>query len=494
MKLNVKNFGPIKEGEIDLSKRFYVFVGHNNSGKTYMANLVWSFFDWRVTRGFFKHNYDVDFYTKVIDKEIDNGIQIEVKEFLKYGLTFYNAFLRSYFPQVLNISKEHFLLKETFFEAKTSVQHIIPPNFKYLFTLGNNIYLLKSLSISNLELEILKKTDSISILALNNSYKKLKELGYDSYYRTPRNFSYKEALNHIAIIFTFNLIIGINETFFLPANRIFYPSFYKYVYDIAKLEKDKIDQKLNNGNTDLNGLKALSKRPYTKPMDRLLEEIYNLNKNVKPTNFYTPLLQKIEKLIGGKIITKSSEGIAPIEFYLQMDNGEELDMYLSSSAANQLTTLYLYLKYWAMPSNNFLIIDEPEENLHPQNQTALLDILMQFANMNNNRVLITTHSSLMTDAVNNYVHIAYLKDKGKDVKSIIEENNLDISINEHLKQEDFGVYFFGNGTITPYEASEYGVFFKDFAQEEDRVKDIAYTLKDHIYQLRKEKTSTSTVS
>lgn len=42
MEIAVKNFGPIKSGSIDLSKRFYVFVGHNNSGKTYMANLVWS--------------------------------------------------------------------------------------------------------------------------------------------------------------------------------------------------------------------------------------------------------------------------------------------------------------------------------------------------------------------------------------------------------------------------------------------------------------------
>ena len=46
MKLQVKNLGPIRQGEIDLDKRFYVFVGYNNSGKTYMAQVVWTVLDY----------------------------------------------------------------------------------------------------------------------------------------------------------------------------------------------------------------------------------------------------------------------------------------------------------------------------------------------------------------------------------------------------------------------------------------------------------------
>jgi len=61
---------------------------------------------------------------------------------------------------------------------------------------------------------------------------------------------------------------------------------------------------------------------------------------------------------------------------------------------NQLSTLYLYFKYWAHQENNFLMIDEPEENLHPKNQIALLNVLLTFAQTNNNKVLMTTHSRL----------------------------------------------------------------------------------------------------
>ena len=45
MQLIINNLGPIKQGEIDLAKNFYVFVGYNNSGKTYMSHLFWTLFN-----------------------------------------------------------------------------------------------------------------------------------------------------------------------------------------------------------------------------------------------------------------------------------------------------------------------------------------------------------------------------------------------------------------------------------------------------------------
>jgi len=45
MQLIIQNFGPIKQGQIDLTKKFYVFVGYNNTGKTYVSQLLWSIFN-----------------------------------------------------------------------------------------------------------------------------------------------------------------------------------------------------------------------------------------------------------------------------------------------------------------------------------------------------------------------------------------------------------------------------------------------------------------
>ena len=39
--INVKNFGPIEEAEIDL-RPLTVFVGESNTGKTYLAALIYA--------------------------------------------------------------------------------------------------------------------------------------------------------------------------------------------------------------------------------------------------------------------------------------------------------------------------------------------------------------------------------------------------------------------------------------------------------------------
>ena len=41
LRLAVKNFGPIREGEVEF-KPLTVFIGPNNSGKSYMATLLYA--------------------------------------------------------------------------------------------------------------------------------------------------------------------------------------------------------------------------------------------------------------------------------------------------------------------------------------------------------------------------------------------------------------------------------------------------------------------
>jgi hypothetical protein len=55
MKLAFKNLGAIKSGEIDIDKQFYLFVGYNNSGKTYLSKLLFTIFHDDTMRGFASH-------------------------------------------------------------------------------------------------------------------------------------------------------------------------------------------------------------------------------------------------------------------------------------------------------------------------------------------------------------------------------------------------------------------------------------------------------
>ncbi len=158
-------------------------------------------------------------------------------------------------------------------------------------------------------------------------------------------------------------------------------------------------------------------------------------------------------------------------------------MYLTSSSVNQLTLLYLYLKYWAAEKNNFLTIDEPEENLHPENQVKLVDLLIEFA-QKGNKVLITTHSPLLANAVNNYIYLDVLKNEYSSdfVDKIVAENNLKYIYNDNsISKDDIGVYFFEGSRIIDYEADEYGVYFRNFREVIDSLDKTRKVLTDYIY-------------
>lgn len=49
MQINVENFGPIRKGSVDLSKKITIFCGPNGTGKTYMAYLIYGLLGARMT-------------------------------------------------------------------------------------------------------------------------------------------------------------------------------------------------------------------------------------------------------------------------------------------------------------------------------------------------------------------------------------------------------------------------------------------------------------
>jgi hypothetical protein len=64
-------------------------------------------------------------------------------------------------------------------------------------------------------------------------------------------------------------------------------------------------------------------------------------------------------ILGGDIVMSKKEGIAPIKFGFKLTPyNHHLPMFLSSSSVNQLSTLYLYFKYWSQKNHNFLMIDD----------------------------------------------------------------------------------------------------------------------------------------
>lgn len=431
MKLLIENLGPIKNNKqtIDLSKNFYVFVGENNSGKTYVSQLLWTIF-----------NPDIidKFAQKVELNNIDFETLTEFKlteEFVDKILCEFEIFLKKELANTYNIQESRY-------------ENTILESLSFAFSYDFEEIRAKEVKFRTSSLE--KK-----LFVLN------KEEGVIFYDKDVKDFPMKDAEGNMfvfeSIVKKHSLIVAIVELllldkkqkmpFFLSTTRNFYPRFYKYIYEI--------ERKNNN-----------FQRPYTSPENELIEKIYALNTTkLDIQEEYKDLAVRVAELMGGEIALSSLEGIGILDFEFKMQKTDKsLPMYMASSSVNQLTLLYIFFKYWAEEEGNFLIIDEPEENLNPKNQIKLLEILIDFTNRNNNKVLINTHSNILAESLNNYIYLDALKNDYKvDVAEFIQEQNLkylnpDVSIND----EKVGVYFFSGDKIIDYQNPNYGVYFRDF--------------------------------
>lgn len=480
MKLKIKNLGPLtKGGTIDLDRRFYVFVGKNNSGKTYVANVLWSLLEQKRING------EPLFTEEAINTKItlDEKVFEELtssKNLFKDLWKVFNV-KPSFFDDVFLQLKG---LYRKFYERKFSFEYIYPIIDKHDYywnykieknKVGNDLEIKKS-KLSHKEYIEWRNTE-------NSDRAYVTSVAYDE------DGAFKEFAQKVkSDLFNYLFWNGAyKDPFFLPAHRTFFTSFWKYILIAQKQILDEVSEMRLEGQKNID---SLLKTPYNDSTNDILKSIERLDRKRFQVDIgYSDLLSDLEDLMGGKVNLEQGKegGIAygDMKFKLN-DSKEELDMYMASSSVNQLTLLYLYFKYWVKEKNNFLIIDEPEENLHPENQVKLMQILANFADRNNNRVLITTHSTLMTDTINNYVRLGYLKDRGVDISEVISQNEHQIADLKELTHKDFGVYYFNGDAIEEYKVGDYGVKFKDFDKVERQIKQASSQLDDLIFDLLNE--------
>ncbi|TRU32605.1 MAG: ATP-binding protein [Microcystis aeruginosa Ma_MB_F_20061100_S20] len=483
MELLIKNLGSIRNNNqaIDLTKKFYTFIGYNNSGKTLVSQLLWTIFNDDNIRKFSEN-------TQIDSLVIDSKKPIKINQELIDEIL--NKFSRFIEKEVVNTYNLDASIKETIISSnklifQANIQEFKETKFKTTFLVrvaGNN------------DLEYLQISKGKGSLTINIKEPNIPEKVFD---QIPRDFfdrakPYKESVIIPSIIRV--LLSYAEDTFFIPASRSFFPVFYQYIYEIERNKRSEYNRRLQelieniDDDVDTNRdifkrlQEQLPKRSYTEPMNKVIESLYSLNTKKEINSVYNSLIEKMIGLMGGEITISSLESIAPIQFSFKFDESKDLPMYLASSSVNQLTILYLYLKYWAKEKNNFLMIDEPEVNLHPEDQIRLMDILVQFVTEHNNRVLITTHSPILTDILNNYVYLHTLKSYDVDVTKIIEDNQLkNLNPEISLAKEDLGVYFFTGDKIIDYGTSQYGVYFRNFKEVINSVQKSGEILTNHIY-------------
>ena len=127
--------------------------------------------------------------------------------------------------------------------------------------------------------------------------------------------------------------------------------------------------------------------------------------------------------------------------------------------------------------NELIIIDEPELNLHPNNQVYLTKVFAKLINKGF-RLLISTHSDYIIRELNNLIMAS---SDNIQTKKIAEK--LGYSEDEKLKSDSVSAYLFNyknktsrNITISPIKVTETGFDVKTIDQTVDDLNDVSEEL------------------
>lgn len=164
-------------------------------------------------------------------------------------------------------------------------------------------------------------------------------------------------------------------------NRVFY---------IGTLSLFDLDKYINSPLIDEKPLFG-----YEYHMDELITYLSKLNpkKNV-PDN-----IQKIQNKIENMIEGQFKSNVRYYNFSFSQEDNEKIEPVNTSSGIKQIGMLQLLLKNNHLIPGSFLIIDEPEVNLHPEWQFKFAEILVSLAKELGITIYLNSHSPMFIEAI-----------------------------------------------------------------------------------------------
>jgi len=422
MIIKFKNLGPIESGEIDFNdlKGINLIIGKNNTGKTYLSNLLYAYFKVRERQN-------------IKEREVVSFRLREELSDLHYYEKKYETEIRNILPQVFHTPKNSF------------------KNFEIKVDLRDEILEFKKLDdYIIIYFKELEKT--IKLRKMQNKIEYVIE-DYDEE-KGKRYITYKlEITEEGAKQFIYEYFLSVKffqkiyRFYSFPAERSGAVLFYKQLLE----ERSNFLRELEMGNNENIG--RISR--YSEPVNdyiKFLNSISDCSKGLTEIDIYKKLDTELKEILGGEVIIDSEDNIM-----FRMNEKKIIDIGMVSSTVKTLTGFYLYLKYFAM-ERDIIFIDEIELNLHPENQRKVMR-LINYLSKQGLKFVISTHSPIITQEINNMIMFEKCKNKIDD--EIIEEYSIDRE-NYGLRQEDVNVYFLNNKTIEMAEFGEDGIITDTF--------------------------------
>ena len=441
--INVQNFGPIEKAEVDL-RPLTVFVGESNTGKTYLAALIYA-----------------------LHRHFEGISQFPWAEFIPSYFSFLSG-SRDRYPQSQREALEQEVLKVleklntperpfTFSDLPQKMRDMLgyrltdqgnfPDELKRCFDFEDVSKLILFTGNRSNEMEV-----SLSVCDRDQTYWDFEvrdagsgptitgHINPDMILFDTNDAMRKTEFHEISDVERLFRTLGTrrwrgSDSYYLPAAR----SGIMPIHGMIKLALTRRATRLPSDPREVSTFSGM--------IADFLEQIVNYREGDTSSSSVRRVAEQLEaELLEGKIeVERPTPEASPEFLYRPKQSEETLRMSHSSAMVSELAPL-VYLLRGVVGWGDLLIIEEPESHLHPGAQTKIAQTLARLVRAGV-RVLITTHSNFLLQQIGNLIREGELQKLGESTNESAD----------WLNEEEVGAWqFYKNEPVTelPFDLIE----------------------------------------
>lgn len=443
-KLKVSGYGKIKSAEIEAAP-LTLFVGDNNSGKSYLMSLLWGIQNFGVL-GLFGAEYKPD--TKAAQSVIE-WIKTQVASAWENG------------ENTVPVSK-----------IKNELQSVLNEGLKQnKNNLISSIFNSADVKIKELEIELINlETLSLDFIKTELNFLRIKsDLGNEMHFSDINSAKLNENLCHVLLYSLFSIIMGVpmgginggDSNIYLPAARTGF-----------MLTKDIINKVGRNTAFNI-GMSQREMPPFTRPINQFLDVMNDLTIDSRGREEFDDIIEYLENGMAEGNLDISGLPNKEVS-YAPAGRRKGLPLRVVSAVVTELSPLILILKH--KDNLDTLFYEEPEMCLHPQLQQKMGRVICRLLNAGV-KMSVTTHSDIILQHINNMICMSARKDAEGISKKLGYISN-DFITAEQVKVYQLKSKAAGKTEVEELLCGEYGFTVSTFNDALDRITDEAYTIQE----------------
>lgn len=430
LKINIENFGPISKGNVEL-KPLTIFVGPNNSGKSYAAMLIHSILSSENKISIFDKQYSFESQNS---REVYQLYHKEIQDVVKKNKGKQSFIIPTSVTKkiISSITQDVFAkhlettISRNFGSPVNDLIRIKQKTTKIDVSNSNtfNIIINKKLNVKTNSKFNIKYKFQISPKEIDEEY--ISEKTESDL--TTITISKEYAVDFFKFEITDYIIRSISRKIKhkdIPTDSYYFPAARSGILQGHRALSASIIQSASFG-----GIESYQIPKLTGVVSDFISNIILISN--RPGPFFKLAEQLETELLHGHIkLPSRTKGAFPEITYRSENN--EIPLHRTSSTISEIAPLSLYLKY-IIHSSSLLIIEEPEAHLHPANQLIFAKYIVKLIRSGLN-VLVTTHSVFLLEKLGKFMLASKIDPE-------IREKELGFDINDYISPDEVSPYVF----------------------------------------------------